>query len=170
MGWMRINSACCRRNSDGAIYKNPNLSVQIVGEAARPSVGGMQVTGVTQHHVSHSLDASFEPTWIPGYAQHSHRAEVFEVGTDAGSTGVTAYPSFAGGLEYETPLSHFLQGEDPHDIESIMGKLASIDLLNPAPHAGFKESGMGRELAEEALDDYSEIKTVKMNFGGVPKF
>jgi aldehyde dehydrogenase (NAD+) len=44
------------------------------------------------------------------------------------------------------------------------------DLLDPAPHGGFKESGMGRELAEEALDDYSQIKTVKMNFGGVPKF
>lgn len=44
------------------------------------------------------------------------------------------------------------------------------DLLDPAPHGGFKESGMGRELAEEALDDYTQIKTVKMNFGGVPKF
>jgi aldehyde dehydrogenase (NAD+) len=44
------------------------------------------------------------------------------------------------------------------------------DLLDPAPHGGFKESGMGRELAEEAIDDYSQIKTVKMNFGGVPKF
>ncbi|WP_336327127.1 aldehyde dehydrogenase family protein [Halovenus sp. HT40] len=44
------------------------------------------------------------------------------------------------------------------------------DLLDPAPHGGFKESGMGRELAEEALQDYSQVKTVKMNFGGVPKF
>lgn len=44
------------------------------------------------------------------------------------------------------------------------------DLLDPAPHGGFKESGIGRELAEEALDDYSQVKTVKMNFGGVPKF
>jgi aldehyde dehydrogenase (NAD+) len=43
------------------------------------------------------------------------------------------------------------------------------DLLDPAPHGGFKESGMGRELAEEALDDYSQVKTVKLNFGGVPK-
>jgi aldehyde dehydrogenase (NAD+) len=44
------------------------------------------------------------------------------------------------------------------------------DLLDPAPHGGFKESGIGRELAEEALDDYSQVKTVKMNFGGVPRF
>ena len=93
----------------------------------------MHITGVTQHHVSHPLDGAFEPTWIPGYAQHSHEAEVFEVETDAGITGVTASPSFAGGLEYETPLSLFLQGEDPHDIESIMGKLASVDLVGPRP-------------------------------------
>ncbi|WP_336327126.1 mandelate racemase/muconate lactonizing enzyme family protein [Halovenus sp. HT40] len=93
----------------------------------------MQITGVTQHHVSHPLDGAFEPTWIPGYAQHSHEAEVFEVETDAGITGVTASPSFAGGLEYETPLSLFLQGEDPHDIESIMDKLAGVDLVGPRP-------------------------------------
>ncbi|ADQ69070.1 NAD-dependent aldehyde dehydrogenase [Halogeometricum borinquense DSM 11551] len=43
------------------------------------------------------------------------------------------------------------------------------DLLDPAPHGGFKESGLGRELAEEALDDYSRVKSVKMNFGEVLK-
>ncbi|WP_436900982.1 mandelate racemase/muconate lactonizing enzyme family protein [Halovenus halobia] len=93
----------------------------------------MQITGVTQHHVSYPLEESFAPTWIPDYAQHTHEAEVFEVETDAGITGVTASPSFAGGLEYETPLSLFLAGEDPHDIESIMSKLASIDLVGPRP-------------------------------------
>lgn len=93
----------------------------------------MQITGVTQYHVSEPLESAFEPTWIPGYAQHSHEAEVFEIETDAGVTGVTASPSFAGGLDYETPLSLFLQGEDPHDIETIMGKLASIDLVGPRP-------------------------------------
>lgn len=93
----------------------------------------MQITGVTQYHVSHPLDGAFEPTWIPGYAQHAHEAEVFEIETDAGITGVTASPSFAGGLDYETPLGLFLQGEDPHDIETILGKLASIDLIGPRP-------------------------------------
>lgn len=44
------------------------------------------------------------------------------------------------------------------------------DLLDPAPHGGFKESGIGRELAEEALDDYSQVKTLKVNLGDVPKF
>lgn len=44
------------------------------------------------------------------------------------------------------------------------------DLLDPAPHGGYKQSGTGRELAEEALDDYSQVKTVKTNLGDVPKF
>lgn len=91
----------------------------------------MQITGVTQHHVSHPLGDGFHPTWIPGYTQHTHEAEVFEIETDAGITGITASPSFAGGLDYETPLSLFLQGEDPHDIEGIMGKLSSINLIGP---------------------------------------
>ncbi|QLK27296.1 aldehyde dehydrogenase family protein [Natrinema zhouii] len=43
------------------------------------------------------------------------------------------------------------------------------DLFDPAPHGGYKESGTGRELAEEALEDYSQVKTVKVNLGGVPK-
>jgi len=38
---------------------------------------------------------------------------VFEVETDAGVTGVTASPSFAGGLDYETPLELLLVGQDP---------------------------------------------------------
>lgn len=45
----------------------------------------MQITGVTQHHVRYPL-RNFEPTWIPGYAQHSHEAEVFEMETDAGGS------------------------------------------------------------------------------------
>ncbi|WP_435358881.1 mandelate racemase/muconate lactonizing enzyme family protein [Haloarchaeobius sp. DFWS5] len=93
----------------------------------------MQITGVTQHHRSHPLDGTFEPTWIPGYPQASHEVELFELRTDADITGLAASPSFAGGLTYETPLSLFLTGEDPHDIEGIRRKLESIDLIGPRP-------------------------------------
>ncbi len=93
----------------------------------------MQITGITQHHVSHPLADSFRPNWIPGYPQGSHEAEVFEIETDAGITGITASPSFAGGLDYATPLSLFLQGEDPHDVEGIMRKLETVDLIGPRP-------------------------------------
>ncbi|MFD1646233.1 mandelate racemase/muconate lactonizing enzyme family protein [Haloarchaeobius litoreus] len=93
----------------------------------------MQITGVTQHHLSHQLDGHFEPTWIPGYPQSSHEVELFEVETDAGITGLCASPSFAGGLSYETPLSLFLTGEEPHDVDAIRRKLESIDLIGPRP-------------------------------------
>ncbi len=91
----------------------------------------MQITGVTQHHISHPLDGTFYPTWIPGYPQGTHEAEVFEIETDAGITGITASPSFAGGLDYEEVLQLFLIGEDPHDIETIIRKLESIHTIGP---------------------------------------
>jgi len=68
--------------------------------------------------------------------------------------------------------------EDLHDAHEVADELEAgtvwvntyNDLLDPAPHGGFKESGIGRELAEEALDDYSQVKTVRVNLGDVPKF
>lgn len=44
------------------------------------------------------------------------------------------------------------------------------DLLDPGPHGGYKESGIGRELGEEALDDYTQVKQIKINLGDVPRF
>lgn len=91
----------------------------------------VKITGVTQHHVSHPLGGVFYPTWIPDYPQGSHEAEVFEIETDTGLTGVTASPSFAGGLDYETPLELFLVGQDPHDIAGIRERIESIETIGP---------------------------------------
>ena len=91
----------------------------------------MKITGVTQHHVSHPLDGTFHPTWIPGYPQGTHEAEVFEIETDEGITGITASPSFAGGIEYDDILELFLVGEDPHDVEGIISALESIHTIGP---------------------------------------
>ena len=91
----------------------------------------MKITGVTQYHVSEPLAGAFRPTWIPGYPQATHEAEVFEIETDAGITGITASPSFAGGLEYQTPLELFLVGQDPHDIEGILKRIESIETIGP---------------------------------------
>ena len=93
----------------------------------------MKITGVTQQHLTHDLDGAYEPTWIPGYAQGSHEVELFILETDTDLRGITASPSFAGGIDYETPLEFFLVGEDPHAIGRIRRKLASIDLLGPRP-------------------------------------
>ncbi len=93
----------------------------------------MQITGVNQYHLTHDIDGSFDPTWVPGYPQGTHECELFEIETDSGITGITASPSFAGGIDYAAPLRLFLLGEDPHDITHIRRKLASIDLLGPRP-------------------------------------
>lgn len=91
----------------------------------------MKITGITQYHLTHDLDGAYEPTWIPGYAQGSHEVELFILDTDTDFRGISASPSFAGGIDYETPLEFFLVGEDPHAIGRIRRKLASIDLLGP---------------------------------------
>jgi L-alanine-DL-glutamate epimerase-like enolase superfamily enzyme len=93
----------------------------------------MQITGVTQHHLEHPVGDAFHPTWIPGYPQTTHELELFAIETDAGITGYAASPSFAGGLDYETPMELFLLGEDPHDVDGILGKLETIDLVGPRP-------------------------------------
>jgi aldehyde dehydrogenase (NAD+) len=42
------------------------------------------------------------------------------------------------------------------------------DMFEPGPYGGYKQSGIGRELSEETMDDYMQTKMVKMNFGGLP--
>jgi D-galactarolactone cycloisomerase len=93
----------------------------------------MQITGVTQHDLSHALDGSFEPNWIPGYPQGTHEVALFELSTDTEHTGYAASPSFAGGLEYDGPLGLFLTGMDPHDVDAVRRTLASVDLIGPRP-------------------------------------
>jgi aldehyde dehydrogenase (NAD+) len=65
--------------------------------------------------------------------------------------------------------------EDAHDVAAQL-EAGTVwvntynDLLEPVPHGGYKESGIGRELGDEALDDYTQVKTVNINIGDIPKF
>lgn len=43
------------------------------------------------------------------------------------------------------------------------------DLFEPVPHGGYKQSGLGRELAEETYDEYTQTKSVMMNFDNLPR-
>jgi aldehyde dehydrogenase (NAD+) len=43
------------------------------------------------------------------------------------------------------------------------------DLFEPVPHGGYKQSGLGRELAEETFEEYTQTKSVMMNFGSLPR-
>ncbi|MDY7082857.1 MAG: hypothetical protein SXQ77_10750, partial [Halobacteria archaeon] len=94
----------------------------------------MQITSVNQYHLEHQLDGSFNPTWIPGYPQGLHELELFEFETDEGITGYTASPSFAGGFDYEDALNIILVGEDPYNVEKILRKIDTINLLGPRAH------------------------------------
>ncbi|HZD42933.1 MAG TPA: enolase C-terminal domain-like protein, partial [Methanomicrobiales archaeon] len=93
----------------------------------------MEITNVDQYHLEHGLDGSFNPTWVPGYPQGSHELELFVLETDTGIKGITASPSFPGGIDYGDTLQLLLLGEDPHDVPRIRNKLASLDLLGPRP-------------------------------------
>lgn len=93
----------------------------------------MQITSINQYHLTHNLDGTFHPTWVPGYPQGSHECELFEIETDKGITGITASPSIPGGFDYGNTLRLLLLGEDPHDVARIRRKLASLDLLGPRP-------------------------------------
>ncbi|WP_299265426.1 aldehyde dehydrogenase family protein [Halorientalis sp.] len=42
------------------------------------------------------------------------------------------------------------------------------DMFEPSPYGGYKQSGIGRELDEASLADYTQTKSVTMNFGGLP--
>ena len=93
----------------------------------------MQITGVSQHHLSHDLGGSFSPAWIPGFPQGTHEVELFCLETDVGLTGYAASPSFAGGVDYAAPLSFFLNGMDPHDVGAVRRKLETVNLIGPRP-------------------------------------
>ncbi|MDY6764965.1 MAG: mandelate racemase/muconate lactonizing enzyme family protein [Halobacteria archaeon] len=93
----------------------------------------MRITDVKQYHLEYSLDGAYHPTWIPEYPQGTHELELFEIETDEGITGVTASPSFAGGLDYEEALKYFLLGEDPYNVEKVLRKIEAFNLLGPRP-------------------------------------
>jgi D-galactarolactone cycloisomerase len=93
----------------------------------------MRITRVTQHHLAQPIEEPFYPTWIPGYPQSTHELELFAIETDTGLTGYTASPSFAGGIDYADALSLFLLGEDPHNVEGILRKLDTVNLIGPRP-------------------------------------
>lgn len=91
----------------------------------------MEITNVEQHTLEHELEGSYNPTWIPGYPQKSQEIELFKIITDEDITGITASPTFAGGLNYEDWAELVLVGENPFHVEKILPKLKSVSLFGP---------------------------------------
>jgi L-alanine-DL-glutamate epimerase-like enolase superfamily enzyme len=89
----------------------------------------MQITGVTQHRLEHELPGPFDASWVPNGTQETLAVDLVEVHTDEGITGVTAFPSFPGGLDLEAAFESQLVGEDPHHVERILQFLDTLDFL-----------------------------------------
>jgi D-galactarolactone cycloisomerase len=90
----------------------------------------MEITGIDQHHLVYDLDGSWSPSWVPGVESATHEVDLFAVHTNDGVTGYTAFPSFpGGGLDLAGGFEAVLGGEDPREIERILGRLETIDFL-----------------------------------------
>ncbi|MEF8850896.1 MAG: mandelate racemase/muconate lactonizing enzyme family protein [Haloarculaceae archaeon] len=94
----------------------------------------MEITDITQHRLRHELPAPFDPSWVPGGEQTELTTDLFEVHTDEGLTGVTAMPSFPGGLDLEPVFENQLVGEDPHNVERILQFLETVEFLGADAH------------------------------------
>jgi len=89
----------------------------------------MEITGITQRRLREPLPAPFDPSWVPGGTQTDLTVDLFEVDTDEGITGVTAMPTFPGGLDLEGVFESQLVGEDPHEVERILELLETVEFL-----------------------------------------
>lgn len=89
----------------------------------------VEITGITQHSLQHELPAPFDASWVPGGQQTELDVDLFEVHTDEGVTGVTAMPSFPGGLDLEPVFESQLVGENPHHVERILEFLETVEFL-----------------------------------------
>jgi L-alanine-DL-glutamate epimerase-like enolase superfamily enzyme len=89
----------------------------------------VEITEITQHRLRHELPAPFDASWVPGGEQTELETDLFEVHTDEGITGVTAMPSFPGGLDLEPVFENQLVGEDPHHVEHILDLLETVEFL-----------------------------------------
>lgn len=75
----------------------------------------------------------------------------------------TTYGLAAGVMTQDIDKALFMS----QNLEAGSVWINCYDILGPStPFGGFKKSGMGRELGEYALHEYTEIKTVTMNFPG----
>jgi L-alanine-DL-glutamate epimerase-like enolase superfamily enzyme len=89
----------------------------------------MEITEITQRRIRYDLPDPFDPSWVPGGTRTDLTIDLFEVHTDEGVTGVTAMPSFPGGLDLEPVFESQLVGEDPHEVERILKLLESVEFL-----------------------------------------
>ena len=93
----------------------------------------MEITDITEYRLEYEMDATFEPSWYPGFEQSIHRVQLFEVETDAGITGITSVSGDATRVDALDLAREYLVGEDPRHVEQRLEDLRSLDSYGPRP-------------------------------------
>lgn len=89
----------------------------------------MEITEINQRTLQWDLPGPFKPSWVPGGTQTELTIDLIQVHTDDGITGLTAMPTFPGGIDMEPALEGILLGEDPREIERLLKFLDTIEFL-----------------------------------------
>ena len=93
----------------------------------------MKITGINSYHIDYEMDAPFEPSWYPGFEQHVHKVQLYEVETDAGISGITSVTGDATRVDSLDLAREYLVGTDPRNIEQRLDDLASLNSYGPRP-------------------------------------
>lgn len=93
----------------------------------------MEITEITARRLEYDLAATYHPSWVPGATQTSHEVDLYEVHTDEGVSGLTAFPPNPGDDDPTTAYESHLVGMNPYEIESIRPKLDSLAFLGTEP-------------------------------------
>ncbi|NHN42939.1 mandelate racemase/muconate lactonizing enzyme family protein [Halorubellus sp. JP-L1] len=93
----------------------------------------MEITDINSYHIDYEMDAPFEPSWYPGFEQHVHKVQLYEVETDAGISGITSVTGDAARVDSLDLAREYLVGEDPRHIEQRLDDLDSLNSYGPRP-------------------------------------
>ena len=93
----------------------------------------MEITGINTYQLDYEMDEPFEPSWYPGFEQHVHRVQLYEVETDAGLSGITSVTGDASRVDSLDLARESLVGTDPRHVEQRLDDLESLNAYGPRP-------------------------------------
>ena len=93
----------------------------------------MEITGINSYQLDYEMDEPFEPSWYPGFEQHVHRVQLYEVETDAGLSGITSVTGDASRVDSLDLARESLVGTDPRHVEQRLDDLESLNAYGPRP-------------------------------------
>jgi L-alanine-DL-glutamate epimerase-like enolase superfamily enzyme len=93
----------------------------------------MEITGINTYQLDYEMDEPFEPSWYPGFEQHVHSVQLYEVETDAGLSGLTSVTGDASRVDSLDLAREHLVGTDPCHVEQRLDDLRSLNAYGPRP-------------------------------------